>query len=102
MGDTLTAFGLVLLLELGDKTQLAVLGLSARTGRTLAVFIGASLALTAVTAIGVGAGYLTGEALPLEWVSRACCPPIVSPENSHYQWTYFWGAGHLDATRSLF
>lgn len=71
LGDTFTAFGLVLLLELGDKTQLAVLGLSARTGRIFAVFIGASLALISVTAIGVGAGYLVGEALPLEWVSRA-------------------------------
>lgn len=87
MGDTLTAFGLVLLLEIGDKTQLAVLGLSARTGRTFAVFLGGSLALTVVTAIGVGAGYLVGEALPLEWVSRAA--GIVFMATAAY---IFWSA----------
>ena len=33
-----SAFGLLLLMEFGDKTQLAVLSVSARTGRPFAVF----------------------------------------------------------------
>ncbi len=41
----LTTYGLVLLTELGDKTQLATLGFSANSRSPWTVFIGASLAL---------------------------------------------------------
>lgn len=49
----LTAFGLLLLMELGDKTQRLVMGVSARTSRGGAVFIGSVLALAILTLAGV-------------------------------------------------
>jgi len=44
----LTTFGVIFLAEMGDKTQLAAMTMSAQSKRPWAVFIGASLALTAV------------------------------------------------------
>lgn len=49
-------FSLLFLAELGDKTQLAVLGLSSRRLTPWLVFLGGSLALTAVTSLGVIGG----------------------------------------------
>jgi len=43
----------VFLAELGDKTQLAALLLSAQSGRPLVVFLGASLALICSSLVGV-------------------------------------------------
>ena len=52
-----TVFGVVFLAELGDKTQLATLLFSAKSPESLiTVFLGASLALVAASAIGVLAG----------------------------------------------
>ena len=48
-----TAFGLIFLAELGDKTQLATISMVSSTKKGLEVFVGASLAMTAVTALGV-------------------------------------------------
>jgi len=44
-----TAFVTLFLAELGDKTQLAIITLSANTESKWAVFIGASLALVIVS-----------------------------------------------------
>jgi putative Ca2+/H+ antiporter (TMEM165/GDT1 family) len=66
----LTTFGIIFLAEMGDKTQLAAMTMSAQTKKPWAVFIGASLALAAVSALGVIAGGVLGEYLPLEWVKR--------------------------------
>ena len=66
----LTTFGIIFLAEMGDKTQLAAMTMAAQTKRPWAVFIGASLALTAVSAIGVVVGGVVGEYVPLEWVKR--------------------------------
>jgi putative Ca2+/H+ antiporter (TMEM165/GDT1 family) len=52
----LTTFGLIFLAEMGDKTQLAAITMVAKTRAPLAVFLGASLALTAVSLIGVALG----------------------------------------------
>ncbi|MGB5165889.1 MAG: TMEM165/GDT1 family protein [Woeseiaceae bacterium] len=52
-----TVFVVVFLAELGDKTQLATLLFSAKSPDSLiTVFLGASLALVATSAIGVVAG----------------------------------------------
>jgi Ca2+/H+ antiporter, TMEM165/GDT1 family len=66
----LTTFGIIFLAEMGDKTQLAAMTMSAQTKRPWAVFIGASLALAAVSAIGVLVGGVAGQYIPLEWVKR--------------------------------
>lgn len=47
-----TAFSAVFLAEIGDKTQLAVITLSASSKAPVSVFIGASAALVLITALG--------------------------------------------------
>ena len=66
----LTTFGIIFLAEMGDKTQLAAMTMSAQTKKPWAVLIGASLALAAVSAIGVLVGGVIGQYVPLEWVKR--------------------------------
>ena len=66
----LTTFGIIFLAEMGDKTQLAAMTMAAQTKRPWAVFIGASLALAAVSALGVIVGATLGNYVPLEWVKR--------------------------------
>ncbi len=60
----ISTFGLVLLAELGDKTQLAVFTLVARHKQPIPIFIGAALALVLVTAIGALVGQGAGEVIP--------------------------------------
>lgn len=60
----LTTFGLVFVAELGDKTQLAVLAQTCKFRRPWAVFLGASLALAAVTALGAAGGQVLGQLIP--------------------------------------
>lgn len=59
-----TACTTVFVAEIGDKTQLAVFGGTATTGKPLEIFLGATLGLTGATAIGVLAGHLLGAAVP--------------------------------------
>jgi Ca2+/H+ antiporter, TMEM165/GDT1 family len=66
----LTTFGIIFLAEMGDKTQLAAMTMSAQTKKPWAVFIGASIALAAVSAIGVLVGGFVGDYVPLVWVKR--------------------------------
>jgi Ca2+/H+ antiporter, TMEM165/GDT1 family len=66
----LTTFGVIFLAEMGDKTQLAAMTMAAEKKRPWEVFIAASLALTAVSAIGVIVGSALGQYLPLEWIKR--------------------------------
>ena len=57
----ITTFGAVFLAELGDKTQIATLLLSAESGKPLIVFLGASVALIASSLVGVLIGSWLGE-----------------------------------------
>lgn len=66
----LTTFGIIFLAEMGDKTQLAAMTMAAQTKKPWAVFLGASLALAAVSAIGVIVGGTVGNYIPLDWVKR--------------------------------
>lgn len=66
----LTTFGVIFLAEMGDKTQLAAMTLAAQKKRPWEVFIAASLALVAVSAIGVLVGGVVSQYVPLEWVRR--------------------------------
>lgn len=66
-----SAFGLLLLAEMGDKTQLAVLTLTAQSKKPVAVFLGAVLALALVTLIGVTVGEALARYLPPFYLRRA-------------------------------
>lgn len=69
-----TVFVTVFLAELGDKTQLATVVFSGKAdggGARLGVFLAASLALVASTALGVLGGAALGHALDPRWLTRA-------------------------------
>jgi len=66
----MTTFGMIFLAELGDKTQIAAMTLAAQKKRPWEVFLGATIALAAVSAIGVIVGTTLGHYLPLEWIKR--------------------------------
>lgn len=61
-------FGLLFLAEIGDKTQLAVLTLTAQYKSPFAVFVGASLALILVTVIGVVLGETISRYVPVMYI----------------------------------
>lgn len=65
------AFGTVFLAELGDKTQLAVLTMTASSAQPLAVFLGAAAGLVSVTMVGVLAGGVLTRWLPPTVIQRA-------------------------------
>jgi Ca2+/H+ antiporter, TMEM165/GDT1 family len=65
----LTAFAVLFIAELGDKTQLAVITMSASSKRPLAVFLGGSFALVLLTGIAVLAGEAIARVVP-EWLLR--------------------------------
>lgn len=73
----LTTFGIIFLAEMGDKTQLAAMTMSAQTKRPWAVFLGSSLALAAVSAIGVLVGGIVGDYVPLVWVKRVAAVAFI-------------------------
>ena len=60
----ITSFSTIFLAELGDKTQLATLIISAQSGRPLIVFIAASLALISTSLLGVLIGRWIANNLP--------------------------------------
>jgi len=73
----LTTFGVIFLAEMGDKTQLAAMTMSAQTKKPWAVFIGSAIALTAVSAIGVVVGSVVGNYIPLLWIKRAAAVAFI-------------------------
>ncbi len=65
-----TAFVTLFLAELGDKTQLAVITMTANTESRISVFLGASFALLLVTLLGVLFGGILSQYVPTEWLQR--------------------------------
>src|ERR1041384_4336714 len=65
-----TTFGIIFLAEMGDKTQLAAMTMAAEKKRPWEVFLGASIALAAVSAVGIIVGTALGQYLPVEWIKR--------------------------------
>ena len=61
----LTTFTTIFIAELGDKTQIATLMLSAESGEPIIVFIGSSLALISSSIVGVLIG---------KWLSKKISP----------------------------
>lgn len=58
------AFMITFLAELGDKTQLAVFSLVSEYGKPYPVFLGASLALVTVSALGTLLGKTIANRIP--------------------------------------
>ena len=61
----ITTFTTIFIAELGDKTQIATLMLSAESGKPLVVFLGSSLALISSSVVGVLIG---------KWLSKKISP----------------------------
>lgn len=66
-----SAFGLIFLAELGDKTQLAAMAMAARSQSPLSVFLGAMAGLGLVTLIGVAFGSLITRFVPEAYLRYA-------------------------------
>ncbi len=66
-----STFGLIFLAELGDKTQLAAIAMSAETKSPVAVFIGATAGLALVTLIGVAVGGTVARIIPARYIRMA-------------------------------
>lgn len=64
-------FFLVFIAELGDKTQLATMLLSAKSNSIKAVFLGASLALICSSFIGVFAGAYITRYVPPHYIQNS-------------------------------
>jgi putative Ca2+/H+ antiporter (TMEM165/GDT1 family) len=73
----MTTFGIIFLAEMGDKTQLAAMTMAADSKKPWAVFIGASLALAAVSLLGVLVGAVIGDYVPLVWVKRVAATAFI-------------------------
>ena len=70
----ITTFTTIFIAELGDKTQIATLMLSAESGKPIIVFLGSSIALISSSVVGVLIG---------KWLSKK-----ISPRN----FAFFTGA----------
>lgn len=73
-----TAFLTLFLAEIGDKTQLAVITMTASTESKLAVFLGASLALVTVTLLAVLLGGVLTQFIPAEWLHRIAAVAFIA------------------------
>jgi putative Ca2+/H+ antiporter (TMEM165/GDT1 family) len=67
-GGLLSVFGLVALMELGDRSQLSVITLAAESGAALMVFVGAALGFLWLTALEVYLGKAIGEKVPKRYI----------------------------------
>jgi len=74
----LTTFGIIFLAEMGDKTQLAAMTMAADTKKPWSVFLGASLALAAVSLLGVLVGSLLGDYVPVVWVKKVAAVAFIA------------------------
>ena len=65
-----TAFGVILLAELGDLSDIVIANLAARYHNPVAVGIGSVLALWAVVVVAIVGGRGLQRILPLRWITR--------------------------------
>jgi putative Ca2+/H+ antiporter (TMEM165/GDT1 family) len=72
-----STFLLLFVAELGDKTQLAVITLTANSNKPLTVFLGAVLALALVTLLDVVLGGVITRFVPIEWGSKGAAVAFI-------------------------
>jgi putative Ca2+/H+ antiporter (TMEM165/GDT1 family) len=72
-----TSFGVTLLSELGDPSQIIIATLAARYDDPLAVGIGALLALWVVSALAVFGGNRLRRVVPVRWVTRVAAAVLI-------------------------
>ena len=77
LAATAVSFVVILVAELGDKSQLMALTFATRF-RALPVLVGITAATAVVHAVSVGIGYLLGAALPTFWISVAAAVAFVA------------------------
>jgi putative Ca2+/H+ antiporter (TMEM165/GDT1 family) len=77
-GGFVISFTMILVAEFGDKTQLAVIALAAGTGEIWAVFAGGTLALWAVSLLGILFGATVLRRVPRHWVHRAAAVMFIA------------------------
>jgi putative Ca2+/H+ antiporter (TMEM165/GDT1 family) len=73
----LSTFALLFVAELGDKTQLAVISMTAKHKEPLWVFVGASAALIVVTGLGVLGGELLTRLVPVNILHKIAAGAFV-------------------------
>ena len=73
----LTTFGLLFVAELGDKTQLAVITMTAETKKPWGVFVGAIVALAVVTLLGVALGHVVHQWVRPETIRKVAALAFV-------------------------
>jgi len=66
----LTAFAAIFIAELGDKTQLAMITMSASSKHALSIFLGGAAALVLLTGIAVVAGEAVNRYVPQHVLSK--------------------------------
>ena len=71
------SFGVTVLSEFADPTQLIIATLTARYAEPLAIGIGSLLALWVVSALAVFAGNRVQRVVPVRWVTRATAAVLV-------------------------
>jgi putative Ca2+/H+ antiporter (TMEM165/GDT1 family) len=74
----LTTFGLIFVAEMGDKTQLAAITLVAKTKEPVAVFLGAALALAAVSLIGVVVGSALASWINTQYLEKTAAVAFIT------------------------
>ena len=67
---TVTSFGVILLAELGDLSDIVIANFAAKYHDPVAVGIGSVLALWAVVAVAIVGGRGLQRILPLRWITR--------------------------------
>lgn len=73
-----STFFTILLAEMGDKTQLTAMSLTAGGASRLATFCACSLALVCSTALAVALGETLTQLIPLLWLKRGAAIGFVA------------------------
>ena len=72
-----TSFGIILLAELADPTQIVIATLTARYDAPFSVGIGSLLALWSVSVLAVLGGNRLRHVVPVRWMTRAAAAVLV-------------------------